>query len=166
MSLPGAGADRRDDPPAHLSAPNPLARGALDRTARAWPCGTLPSGRGHTDLCRVKSSPIQPPFDDASRDVLIIGSGFGGALAAHALVHAGWRVTLVERGPWVKRGEENWLPESVGGLGPYFSTGTGWRDVSRSRPKSVGTYHCVGGPSVFYGGVSLGFREANFEPVA
>lgn len=87
-------------------------------------------------------------------------------MAAHALVRAGWRVTLLERGPWVTRGEENWLPESVGGLGPYFSTETGWRDVSRASPKAVGTYHCVGGPSVFYGGVSLRFREADFEPVA
>lgn len=33
-------------------------------------------------------------------DALIIGSGFGGAFAADALVEAGMRVALVERGPW------------------------------------------------------------------
>lgn len=33
-------------------------------------------------------------------DTIIIGSGFGGAFAADALVRAGLRVTLVERGPW------------------------------------------------------------------
>ncbi len=101
-------------------------------------------------------------YDDTTRDVLVIGSGFGGALAAHALVRAGWRVTLLERGPWVPRGPENWLPDSVGGLGPFFSTATGWRDLSGATPRAVGTYHCVGGPSVFYGGVSLRFREADF----
>ena len=34
-------------------------------------------------------------------DALIIGSGFGGAMAAHRLVRAGWRVLLLERGDWV-----------------------------------------------------------------
>ena len=33
-------------------------------------------------------------------DALIIGSGFGGAFAADALVSAGLRVAMVERGPW------------------------------------------------------------------
>src|SRR3990167_3990531 len=33
-------------------------------------------------------------------DALIIGSGFGGAFAADALLDAGLRVALVERGPW------------------------------------------------------------------
>jgi choline dehydrogenase-like flavoprotein len=65
----------------------------------------------------------------------------------------------------VKRGPENWLPESVGGLGPYFTTATGWQDASKAIARRVGTYHCVGGPSVFYGGVSLRFREADFLPV-
>ncbi len=108
-----------------------------------------------------------PPYTDATRDALVIGSGFGGAMAAHGLVRAGWRVTLLERGPWVPRGPQNWLPESVGGLSEFFSTATGWRDVSQETlpPKVVGTYHCVGGPSVFYGGVSLRFREADFTPL-
>lgn len=104
-------------------------------------------------------------WGDAERDVLIIGSGFGGAAAAHALVAAGRRVTLLERGDWVTRGPENWLPESVGGLSRWFNKETGWRDVSGPRPRPVGTYYCVGGPSVFYGGVSLRFREADFDPL-
>lgn len=33
-------------------------------------------------------------------DVIIIGSGFGGAFAAERLVRSGARVTVVERGPW------------------------------------------------------------------
>lgn len=100
---------------------------------------------------------------DHERDVLVIGSGFGGVLAAHALLGAGLRVTMVERGNWVERGPDNWLPGSVGGLGPHFSTATGWRNQAG---KPVGTYHCVGGPSVFYGGVSLRFRERDFAPCA
>lgn len=33
-------------------------------------------------------------------DIAIIGSGFGGAFAAHVLTETGLRVTLLERGPW------------------------------------------------------------------
>lgn len=103
-------------------------------------------------------------YDDATRDALVIGSGFGGALAADVLVRAGWRVTLLEDGDWVPRSPDNWLPEAVGGLGPFFATGMGWTDAAAGHPRAVGTYHCVGGPSVFYGGVSLRFREADFLP--
>lgn len=35
-----------------------------------------------------------------SPDIIIIGSGFGGAFAAHRLTAAGLRVVVVERGPW------------------------------------------------------------------
>ena len=34
------------------------------------------------------------------QDVIIIGSGFGGSIAASRLIDAGVRVTLLERGPW------------------------------------------------------------------
>ena len=33
-------------------------------------------------------------------DIIVIGSGFGGATAAARLVDAGARVTVLERGPW------------------------------------------------------------------
>ena len=36
----------------------------------------------------------------AMDDVCIVGSGFGGAVAAYELSLAGWQVRLLERGPW------------------------------------------------------------------
>ncbi len=83
-------------------------------------------------------------------------------MAAQALIDAGWRVTMVERGTWVPRGPENWHAESVGTLGPHYSKTDLYRANSEATTKPVGAFHCVGGPSVFYGGVSLRFREADF----
>nr|BFD89355.1 GMC family oxidoreductase [Kitasatospora sp. Xyl93] len=37
-----------------------------------------------------------------STDVLIVGSGFGGAIAAYHLAAGGAKVTILERGPWLK----------------------------------------------------------------
>ena len=86
-------------------------------------------------------------------DAIVIGSGFGGAMAAHALIDAGWSVLMLERGDWVSRGAHNWMPDGVGPLTPHYSI--------ESR-----TFHCVGGPSVFYGGVALRFRARDFEHAA
>ncbi|HJX86560.1 MAG TPA: FAD-dependent monooxygenase, partial [Gemmatimonadales bacterium] len=54
-------------------------------------------------------------------DAIVVGSGFGGALAAKVLVEAGWRVLMLERGRWVARGPENWTPEGVGQLTEHYS---------------------------------------------
>jgi choline dehydrogenase-like flavoprotein len=43
-----------------------------------------------------------------SFDAIVIGSGFGGAMAARQLVQSGWRVLMLERGGWVERGPQNW----------------------------------------------------------
>jgi len=101
----------------------------------------------------------QAPFYDA----VIIGSGFGGSLAAYALVKAGLRVLMIERGDWVKRGYHNWLPESTVDLTPYYSTEIPAHITSGGNQPVMGIYSCVGGPSVFYGGVSLRFREDDFR---
>ncbi|HJO04651.1 MAG TPA: GMC family oxidoreductase [Acidobacteriota bacterium] len=114
-------------------------------------------------------------------DVVIIGSGFGGACTAAALVRAGKRVLMLERGDWVQRGPHNWEPDGSLDLTPYYSKETPY-DVApgsdttaslldrlvtgRTKTKEVGGYHCVGGPSVFYGAVSLRLRVEDFEPAA
>lgn len=94
-------------------------------------------------------------------DAIIIGSGFGGALAAHPLVHAGWRVLMIERGGWLARGPENWHAEAVRDLSAQYDCSTPYR-VAGDDPGDIGSVHCVGGASVFFGGVALRYREADF----
>jgi choline dehydrogenase-like flavoprotein len=96
-------------------------------------------------------------------DALVIGSGFGGMMAAHALVHAGLRVLMLERGDWVVRSPRSWQGDQVGPLGEHFHTESPY-DVYDDRGRSTaGAFFCVGGPSVFYGGVALRFRAEDFE---
>jgi choline dehydrogenase-like flavoprotein len=97
-------------------------------------------------------------------DAVIIGSGFGGAMVAHELVSAGWRVLMVERGDWVRRGPGNWAAEGVGFFTPHYSLETPYRVLAGGETDVVGSFACVGGPSVFYGGTSLRFRALDFEP--
>lgn len=97
-------------------------------------------------------------------DAIIIGSGIGGAFAALALVRAGQRVLVLERGDWIRRGPENWTPEGVWELTPSYSMEAPYELHMGRRRAEVGGFHCVGGMSVFAGGVALRFRERDFEP--
>jgi len=97
-------------------------------------------------------------------DAIIIGSGFGGSVAAHRLVEAGWKVLLLERGEWVRRGPHNWDPKGTLELTPYYSKESGYLvHAGGYRPEQPGVF-CVGGQSVFYGGVALRYREMDFTP--
>jgi choline dehydrogenase-like flavoprotein len=98
-------------------------------------------------------------------DAIVIGSGFGGVLAAHPLVQAGWRVLMLERGDWVVRGPQNWAPAGVRELSPYYDRSTPYA-ISGDHRGSAGALHCVGGASVFYGGVALRYRERDFRSTA
>jgi choline dehydrogenase-like flavoprotein len=95
-------------------------------------------------------------------DALVIGSGVGGAAAAHALVHAGLTVAMLERGPRVRRGPENWHRDAVMESSRYYSMDAAYT-VRGDDPGRVGGFRCVGGPAVFYGGVALRLREHDFE---
>jgi choline dehydrogenase-like flavoprotein len=97
-------------------------------------------------------------------DAIIIGSGFGGAMAAHRLIEAGWRVLMLERGDWVPRGEFNWDPKATLELTPHYSLESAYRGVSGGYGPDVGSVFCVGGPSVYYGGVAFRLREDDFAP--
>lgn len=78
-----------------------------------------------------------------STDVLIVGSGFGGAIAAYHLAAGGAKVTLLERGPWLKSDEfdHNFL------LGSSY---TRIFDFVVGDGMSLLGGNCVGGGSVVY----------------
>ena len=96
-------------------------------------------------------------------DFIIIGSGFGGSMAAHQLVNAGKKVLMLERGGWVERGPENWTMKGSLELTPNYDKSTPLKVIKGGHKKIMGLYSCVGGPSIFYGGVSFRFREGDFE---
>ena len=97
-----------------------------------------------------------------SWDAIVIGSGFGGTMVAHQLVHAGLRVIMLERGSWVSRG-----PGAAVGLHtPHYSKESAYQVSADGRKTRNGSWNCVGGQSVFYGGASYRLRERDFEPHA
>jgi enediyne biosynthesis protein E9 len=78
-----------------------------------------------------------------STDVLVIGSGFGGAIAAYHLAAGGAKVVVLERGPWLtgKDFEHDFL------LGSSY---TRVFDFVAGDGMSVLGGNCVGGGSVVY----------------
>ena len=83
-------------------------------------------------------------------------------MASHELVHAGLDVLMLERGDWVERGPHNWDDAGSVDLTPSYSNEAPYRVAAGGNGPTLGSYSCVGGPSVFYGGVSIRFREADF----
>lgn len=86
----------------------------------------------------------QPARRPAERtDVLVVGSGFGGAITAYHLAAGGAEVTILERGPWLqpKDFEHDFLLGSSSTRIFDFTVGDGM---------SVLGGNCVGGGSVVY----------------
>jgi choline dehydrogenase-like flavoprotein len=97
-------------------------------------------------------------------DVVVIGSGFGGCMAALDSVEGGRRVLMLERGGWVERGPENWSGEGAFVRTPFYAPDSAYDTSENGKPGAKNLCTCVGGPSVFYGGASFRFRQADFTP--
>jgi choline dehydrogenase-like flavoprotein len=92
-------------------------------------------------------------------DVVVVGSGAGGAMAAHALAGRGHDVLIVERGPHVDRSEFNENePEMYARL---YSDGA--LQLSRDFSVQVLQGMCVGGSTVVNNGVSFDLPEHVLE---
>ena len=102
--------------------------------------------------------------DDRVYDLLVIGSGFGGAMAAAPAVFAGRRVLMVEGGDWVARSPDSWTQRGFFELSTSFNRDTPFDARAEGARSALGTFLCVGGASVFFGGVSIRMREADFAP--
>src|SRR5688572_15915084 len=95
-------------------------------------------------------------------DAIVIGSGFGGVMAAWPLVQAGQRVLMLERGGWVGRGPENRTDRGAGLITPSYNHETPYNVAAGSKRYTAGSWNCVGGQSVYYGGASFRFQESDF----
>ena len=83
-------------------------------------------------------------------------------MAALPLVRAGARVLMVERGDWVTDPLGATPDATPGMLSRYYTTDAAYNADTDLGRKPTGAFFCVGGPTVFYAGVSLRYREADF----
>ncbi len=97
-------------------------------------------------------------------DAIVIGSGFGGAIAACRLAEKGMRVLVLERG---RRWEPNQYPRKPGDAWIYSDSHparhNGWLDMRFFRRMTVAQAAGVGGGSLSYSSVAT---EANPEVFA
>jgi choline dehydrogenase-like flavoprotein len=103
-------------------------------------------------------------MSDEHWDVLIIGSGPGGASVAQRLAASGKRILLLERGGYLPRSRANWDAGTVFVQGAY-QTKEIWH-TAQGQAIHPGLHYYVGGNSKVYGAALLRLRERDFEAVA
>ncbi|WP_372405463.1 GMC family oxidoreductase [Streptomyces luteireticuli] len=106
---------------------------------------------------------VQGDADRYDADVVVIGSGAGGATTAWALAGTGARVLVVERGGFLPREKANWSPGAVFGDGRYRNAET-WHTRS-GRPFTSAAHYYVGGTTKVYGASLPRLRESDFATV-
>lgn len=100
---------------------------------------------------------------DSHYDVIVIGSGPGGASLAHKLAPTGKRILLLERGDYLPRGRANWDSQTVFVDGAYQAKETWYgRDGREFHP---GLHYYVGGNSKVYGAALFRMRERDFGEI-
>lgn len=96
-------------------------------------------------------------------DVIVIGTGPGGASVAHRLAPTGKRVLMLERGNYLPRSLANYSSKAVFVDAIYQATETWYgADGRRFHP---GLHYYVGGNSKVYGGALLRLRERDFGEI-
>jgi choline dehydrogenase-like flavoprotein len=100
---------------------------------------------------------------DNHYDVIVIGSGPGGASLAQRLAPTGKRILLLERGDYLPRSRANWDSQTVFVEGAYQANETWYgRDGQEFHP---GLHYYVGGNSKVYGAALLRMRERDFDEI-
>jgi len=94
-------------------------------------------------------------------DVIIIGSGAGGATVANELALAGLKVAILERGDYLRRSRFNWDARHVF-VHREYRTREKWYDKN-DKPFSPNTHYWVGGNTTFYGAALFRLRPGDFE---
>ncbi|MEM1236430.1 MAG: GMC family oxidoreductase [Pseudomonadota bacterium] len=96
-------------------------------------------------------------------DVLIIGSGMGGATLAAALAPTGRKILILEKGEHLTPSPADRDAQAIFGRGVFRPDET-WLD-GEGKPFNPGNYYNVGGNSKFYGAALIRYRASDFEVV-
>jgi choline dehydrogenase-like flavoprotein len=100
--------------------------------------------------------------DEDEVDMLIVGCGAGGGVLAQRLARKGWRVVVLERGPFWDP-DRDWVSDEAGSHKLFW---TDKRIVGGSDPVQMGknnSGHGVGGSMVHYAGYTPRFHPSDFE---
>jgi choline dehydrogenase-like flavoprotein len=102
--------------------------------------------------------------NDETVDILIIGSGMGGATCAAGLAPSGRRILILERGRRLQDSADTRDARAIFQRG-VFRPPESWIDGA-GEPFNPGNYYFVGGNTKFYGAVLLRYRAEDFAPIA
>ena len=96
-------------------------------------------------------------------DIVIIGSGIGGATVAAALAPSGRRIVILERGERLADCVEARDADAIFARG-HFRPREEWV-TPEGEAFNPGNYYYVGGNSKLYGAVLLRYRAEDFRPM-
>ena len=96
-------------------------------------------------------------------DIVIIGSGAGGATLAQRLAGTGKSILILERGEHLPREAENWSPKAVF-IQHRYRTQDKWYDKN-GHSFTPNTHYWVGGNTSFYGAALMRMRDRDFTEV-
>jgi choline dehydrogenase-like flavoprotein len=100
--------------------------------------------------------------DEEAVDMLIVGCGAGGATLAQRLARAGWRIVVLEAGPFWDP-DEDWVSDEAGSHKLYW---TEPRVIGGEDPVELGKNNSgrgVGGSMIHYAGYTPRFHPSDFK---
>ena len=100
--------------------------------------------------------------DDDEVDVVIVGAGAGGSTLAQRLARRGWRIVILESGPFWDP-DRDWSSDEAGQDKLYW---TALRVIDGEDPVELGknnSGHGVGGSMIHYAGYTPRFHPSDFE---
>jgi choline dehydrogenase-like flavoprotein len=100
--------------------------------------------------------------DEDEVDLVIVGAGAGGSTLAQRLARRGWRIVVLESGPFWDP-DRDWVSDEAGSYRLYW---TAKRMIGGSDPVELGknnSGHGVGGSMVHYAGYAPRFHPSDFE---
>jgi choline dehydrogenase-like flavoprotein len=113
--------------------------------------------RGLQNLDRMAKYPLSAPVD-----LLVVGAGAGGVTLAQRLARAGWRIVILEKGPFWDP-DRDWVSDEKGSHALYW---TDKRIISGSDPIEMGKNNSgvgVGGSMTHFAGYAPRFHPSDFE---